>query len=180
MSLIDKLQSLSTIIQHLLDKFGTYKVHLCPEVTGRLTNNGEPLANVKIERGLYFCDGKTRKDATYTDAHGNFNFHEWIIRSDQPGIPFVDMRTAQQIKFFYKKQEYLLWAATLYSLHPMHEYSQKLKELNGDINNKEVFFKFDNPEQPNLLLAGSSICRWEQDFTIIDPQQIIDEANNLN
>ncbi|NMM42806.1 transthyretin-like family protein, partial [Pseudoalteromonas arctica] len=74
MSLIDKLQSFSVKIQPFLDKFGAYKVHLCPEVKGRLTNNGEPLANVKIERGLYFSDGKARKDNTYTDSQGNFNF----------------------------------------------------------------------------------------------------------
>ncbi|MGO2372328.1 MAG: DUF6795 domain-containing protein [Pseudoalteromonas prydzensis] len=179
MSLIDKLQSFSVKIQPFLDKFGAYKVHLCPEVKGRLTNNGEPLANVKIERGLYFSDGKARKDNTYTDSQGNFNFPCWEIRSDQPGIPLAEIRTGQMVKFAYEKREYLLWAATLHNINPIKEYSQKLKELNGEINNEEVFFKFDNKANPNILLSATSICRWDKDFRVIDPQLIVDEVNNL-
>ncbi|NHH90416.1 DUF6795 domain-containing protein [Pseudoalteromonas sp. MB47] len=179
MAFIDKLQSLRARIQPFLDKFGTYKVHLCPEVTGHLTNNGEPLPNVKIERGLYFSDGKVRKDNTYTDSRGYFNFPEWEIRSDQPGFPFAEIFTNQIICTNYNSQEYLLWRSTLTDIQPRHEFTYKLSTLNADIKDEQICFNFKNTLHPHAPLRASSIVRWETDFDIITLNHLSDLIDNV-
>ncbi|MBE0457522.1 DUF6795 domain-containing protein [Pseudoalteromonas prydzensis] len=175
MSLIDKLQSFSVKIQPFLDKFGAYKVHLCPEVKGRLTNNGKPIDCQLISRSLNFSDGKARKDFTYTDHNGNFTFPEKTIRSDQPSIPLSEIFTNQYITSTYNNHKYIIWRATLIGQSPINEFNNKLNCLNGDINNEAIFFRFPvNSSQTNY--EGTSICRWDKDFEIIN----IDEYFNLS
>ena len=45
-----------------------YKVELCPEVTGQLSNNGIPLANQLVERSLTYDDEEL--DSVYTNSEG--------------------------------------------------------------------------------------------------------------
>ena len=76
--------SLLKILRKLGNHIGAYKVHLCPEVKGQITDHGKPLANVKIERTLSFSDGKYVEDHTFTDENGAFSRPEVNIRSGQP------------------------------------------------------------------------------------------------
>ncbi|NMM42804.1 DUF6795 domain-containing protein [Pseudoalteromonas arctica] len=179
MSLIDKLQSFSVKIQPFLDKFGAYKVHLCPEVKGRLTNNGKPIDCQLISRSLNFSDGKARKDFTYTDHNGNFTFPEITIRSDQPGIPFAEIFTNQYITSSYNNHKFIIWRSTLTDIHPRHEITNKLSTLNADITDEQVCFNFKNTLHPHAPFRASSIARWETDFNIITSNYLSDLIDNV-
>ena len=168
MSVIDKLHNFGVKIQPFLDKFGAYSVYLCSAVTGRLTNNNEPIVNIEIERELYFIDGKVRKDKTRTDSYGNFNFPQYQINSDQPGIPFTEIRTIQVIKTVYSDSELILWKATLVGTEPQKEYAIKLNSLNCDVNNEELYFSFKSEKGEEYKFYASSIARWKDNYEIVD------------
>ncbi|MDC9509980.1 DUF6795 domain-containing protein [Pseudoalteromonas sp. Angola-4] len=174
MSVIDKIQNFSAKIQPFFDKFGADKVHLSPEVFGCLKDNGEPIGNQLILRSLSFSDGKPRKDFVYTDSDGSFRFPEKTIRSDEPSIPFKEIFTNQYITTTINRKKFIIWRATLIGKNPIDEFNNKLSCLNADINNEAILFSFSSNRE-EMSLEGTSICRWDKDFEVID----VDEHLNL-
>lgn len=166
--------SFLNMLRKLGNHIGPYKVHLCPEVKGQISDHGKPLANVKIERLLSFSDGKYVEDHAFTDKNGAFSLPEVNIRSGQPAVPFAEIFTSQAICFTYQKNEYCLWGATHSSFKFREEYAAKLKSLKADIANKEVLFKFHNKIEPDYKFKALSICRWEQDFEVVDENSYFD------
>ena len=63
--------SFSEILRKLNNHIGTHKVHLCPEVKGRLVNNGAPLADVRISRSLVILMVNTQKMSVLQVAMAN-------------------------------------------------------------------------------------------------------------
>ncbi|SBS26325.1 hypothetical protein MSP8886_00570 [Marinomonas spartinae] len=160
--------SLLNMLRKLGNHIGAYKVHLCPEVIGQITDHGKPLANVKIERTLSFSDGKYVEDHTFTDENGAFSLPEVNIRSGQPAVPFAEVFTSQAIYFMYQEIEYTLWISRLSSYKFREEYANKLKALKADIKDEEVLLKFQNIKVEGYKHEAFSICRWKEDFEIVD------------
>ncbi|SBS40086.1 hypothetical protein MSP8887_04176 [Marinomonas spartinae] len=166
--------SLLNMLRKLGNHIGAYKVHLCPEVKGSVADHGKPLANVKIERTLSFSGGKYVEDHTFTDENGEFSLPEVNIRSGQPAVPFAEIFTSQAICFTYQEKDYCLWGATHSSFKLREEYAEKLGSLKADIMDDEVLFKFHNKSDSDYKFKALTICRWENNFEILDEKSYFD------
>ena len=160
--------SLLESFKKLGNYFGAYKVHLCPEVKGQVSENGQPLINAKIERLLCFSDGKYVEDFAYTDDKGYFSLPEVNIRSNQPAVPFAELFTSQIITLIHEGTKYILWTSRLSGTKYRHEYAKKLSCLKADISDEEVSFFFRNDEVEGYKLSAGGIARWDEDFEVID------------
>ena len=156
------------IFRKLNNYIGTHKVHLCPAVKGRLMNNGKPLINATITRTLSYSDGKYTEDMCNTDNDGYFSMPEKSLRSSQPALLIAEKFTNQRIYTHYYGDEYLLWSCKNSGISAKSEYANKLQSLYGDIKDDEIYFSFSN--ERSRPFKASSICRWQEDFTIIDAE----------
>ncbi|QLE84733.1 hypothetical protein FLM48_06300 [Shewanella sp. Scap07] len=159
--------ALKDIFRKLSNHIGTHKVHLCPEVKGRLVNNGQPLANVRITRGLYYSDGKYTEDECYTDNNGNFSMPAMSLRSSQPSLLIAEKMTHQQIIGHISGVKYKLWSSTPSGIEYIEEYAVKLSSMIADISYDETSFYF-NSHQTDYRYRASGICRWNDNFVLID------------
>ncbi len=166
--------SLLESFKKLGNYFGAYKVHLCPEVKGQVSENGKPLINAKIERRLCFSDGKYVEDFAYTDDKGGFSFPEVNIRSNQPAVPFAEIFTSQSLLLKHKSKEYCLWGARLSGFSFREEYAKKLGRLVADISSDKVLFKFENTKVEGYTFEAVSIGRWDKDFEILEQSDYFD------
>jgi len=157
------------IFRKLNNYIGTHKVHLCPAVQGRLMNNGKPLINATITRTLSYSDGKYTEDMCNTDNEGYFSMPEKSLRSSQPALLIAERFTSQRIFAHYCGDEYLLWSSQNSGIVLKPEYAIKLQSLNGDMKDEEVLFSFKNINHSHRHEA-LSVCRWEDDFIIIDAE----------
>ena len=149
-------------------------MHLCPEVKGQASEKGKPLSNVKIERVLNFSDGKSVEDFTYTDNNGGFSLPEINIRSNQPAVPLAEIFTSQAIYLSYNNEEYCLWGSRLSGVKYREEYARKLRQLIADISNGKVLFKFQNKKTEGYKFEALSICRWSDDFEVVEQNAYFD------
>ncbi|MCF7518738.1 DUF6795 domain-containing protein [Pseudoalteromonas sp. L21] len=166
--------SLLESFKKLGNYFGAYKVHLCPEVKGQVSENDQPLINAKIERRLRFSDGKYVEDFAYTDDKGGFSFPEVNIRSNQPAVPFAEIFTSQSLLLTHKSKEYCLWGARLSGFSYREEYAKKLGCLVADISSDKVLFKFENTKVEGYTFEAVSIGRWDKDFEILEQSDYFD------
>ena len=141
-----------------------YDVHMCSEVKGVLTLNGEPIEGALINRHLNFAHKLEKDDEVRTASDGSFYLPEVIIESKIPGDMFSHDVTYQRITAVYKDEEYELWNSKFTGISELNEYKQKLACLNGDLASSEVNFVFPNNSNEHLEFNGSGICRWENDF----------------
>ncbi|SBS26320.1 hypothetical protein MSP8886_00568 [Marinomonas spartinae] len=157
--------SLLNMLRKLGNHIGAYKVHLCPEVKGQITDHGKPLANVKIERTLSFSDGKYVEDHTFTDENGEFYLPEVNIRSGQPAVPFAEIFTSQGIFLLLEQEKYCLWGAMQTSFKFREEFAAKLATLDADIKTKKfcsnlkIEIKKDISLKRLVFVAGMMILR---------------------
>ncbi|RCU50897.1 carboxypeptidase regulatory-like domain-containing protein [Corallincola holothuriorum] len=161
----------STMVEgDMFGLFKTYDVHLCPEVKGRLTLKGEPVAGVTITRSLTFWDEAPRVDTTVSDENGHFTFAAVNIRSKKPGDMFVQEYTKQEVFAEQNGQKFKLWLSILYGYKERPEYSRKLAMLDCDLKNKVAKFEFKNDQDtdPDSNLSAVGICRWKEDFKIFE------------
>lgn len=166
--------SFLTTLKKLGNHIGAYKVHLCPEVKGQASEKGKPLSNVKIERVLNFSDGKSVEDFTYTDNNGGFSLPEINIRSNQPAVPLAEIFTSQAIYLSYNNEEYCLWGSRLSGVKYREEYARKLRQLIADISDGKVLFKFQNKKTEGYKFEALSICRWSDDFEVVEQNAYFD------
>jgi len=166
--------SLLTTLKKFGNHIGAYKVHLCPEVKGQASVKGKPLSNVKIERVLNFSDGKSVEDFTYTDNNGGFSLPEINIRSNQPAVPLAEIFTSQAIYLSYNNEEYCLWGSRLSGVKYREEYARKLRQLIADISDGKVLFKFQNKKTEGYKFEALSICRWSDDFEVVEQNAYFD------
>ena len=165
--------SFLNMLRKLGNHIGAYKVHLCPEVKGKITDHGKPSVAVKIERILSFSDGKYVEDHTFTDENGEFSLPDVNIRSGQPAVPFAEIFTSQAIIFIHENDEYCLWSSRQSGIKCREEYDKKLGSLIGDISNEKVFFNFKSNESGKYSNRAYSICRWEKDYRVIDVEKYL-------
>ncbi|RCU50895.1 hypothetical protein DU002_06100 [Corallincola holothuriorum] len=158
----------STMVEgDMFGLFKTYDVHLCPEVKGRLTLKGEPVAGVMITRNLTFWDEAPRVDTTVSDENGHFSFLDVVIQSKKPGDMFVQERTEQEIFAELDNQKYKLWFSTFPGFKPRLEYEKKLASLDCELNNKLATFMFKNDQDSNVNFTAVSLCQWDNDYIFV-------------
>ena len=138
--------------------FKRYDVHLSPEVRGQITLDGQPLANIEIERILDY--DKEYFDTTLSDENGKFYFPEKSIKSTRPGQMLDETRTRQVIGLTHHEKRYLLWYTTTSSLAPEKVIVDKLTNLSCDLSNPEERYEIPIHEDPSFYHVIISICRW--------------------
>lgn len=140
--------------------FKKYDVHLSPEVHGVITNKGEPVADLKVFRGLTYGDDKELVDETLTDDQGRFSFPEKNIRSRKPGSMFDESRIRQVIVAKAENKDYMLWYTQAIGVEPNKALSERLEKLYCELENPEEKVRFNSFEYPQAGYLVHSICRW--------------------
>ncbi len=151
------------------DMFGflkNYDIEMSPEVKGRLTDAGNPVAGVTITRSLRYSDGTERSDQTQTDGQGQFEFPAVTIQSGRPGSMFGVDHINQRLEASTRGQELVLWSSLFSGIKMPQEYKEKLSTLNCDVNDPQASFSFPNHSEPDWKYGASGICRWSEDFEI--------------
>ncbi|WDE01540.1 DUF6795 domain-containing protein [Thalassomonas actiniarum] len=138
-----------------------YTIHLCPEVQGRVTYEGKPIADLEVSRSLTYSDEDEEIDTTITDNNGCFSFPEAKMKSRLPGSIFHVPVIRQVLYLSYQDQTYVLWYATQWQIKPCTAYTRMLKELKAELTQPEIRHDFDNLDEPERPHVTSSICRWD-------------------
>ncbi len=152
-----------------------YDIEMSPEVQGRLTDAGNPVAGVTITRSLRYSDGTERSDETQTDSQGQFEFPAVTIQSGRPGSIFGVDYIHQQIEASHSGQTFHLWRSVFYGIQMPPEYLEKLASLNGDLIDREASFSFPNRAKPDSEYSASGICRWDSNFEIYEFEEEEDD-----
>ena len=137
-----------------------YDVHLSPEVRGRITHDGKPMAGLEVFRELTYGSDKSIIESMLTDDEGRFSFPEKNIRSRKPGNMLATTPIRQIVDLEYKGERKILWYTTDFDIIPIHGKSQRLEHLNCDLSNSEEVHKFESLELSDHTYMVSSICRW--------------------
>ncbi|MGV2870749.1 DUF6795 domain-containing protein [Colwellia sp. E150_009] len=135
-------------------------MHLCPEVKGRITLEGKPLANQKIERSLTLEEDEY--DFVYTDDDGNFSFVAKSLKSKLPGSLFYQTVIRIIIDLEYHGEIYNLWYGYQHGLKTPVEFKKHLLKLNADLTTKEKDHHLVNPNKSSEEYYIGSICRWDE------------------
>ena len=141
----------------MLGMLKKYTVELCPEVHGRLTNNGAPIENQLIERSLTYAD-EEYIDNCYTDADGKFSFTAKSIKSRLPGNILHQPVVRQILSTYNADKELFIWATNLHEIVCPDIYKSHLLKLAADLQNEEEVFELENIELPEFPLLVRSIC----------------------
>ena len=137
-----------------------YDVHLSPEVRGSIKLNGKPMAGLLVLRELDYPSVYKKTQKTKTDEQGHFSFPEKNTRSAKPGSMFHQPVVLNLIEVIYEDEKYRLWSDISASIEPAQGKSEKLLQLNCDLNDSLKIIDFDNIEDPRWPHAIKSICRW--------------------
>jgi len=91
----------------LLDKF---RICLCSEVTGVITQDGKPVAGAEVIRrlDLFLPKDQVYTDSTVTDAGGRFDFKPRYAKHWKPLM--AEVRTDQKLLVRHAGKQYLGWA----------------------------------------------------------------------
>jgi len=135
-----------------------FTVHLCPEVKGRVTLEGKPLANQKIERILTFEEDEC--DYVSTDEDGNFSFPAKSLKSKLPGNIFYQTVVNIVLVTKYSNDCFMLWHGSQLGLKTPSEFTTHLLSLNADLTTEEVKHHLVNPNKTSEEHYIFSICRW--------------------
>ena len=146
------------VMADMFSWFKKYDVHLCPAVQGTITENGKPLAGIRVFRELDY--DKSYTDDAVTDENGHFYFAEKNIKSRLSGNKFDQSKSRQVISLDYQGKLFLLWYLNTSSIKPQQAVVQRLASLNCDLSNEELEHVFPNIEKPDFPHSTFSICRW--------------------
>lgn len=145
----------------MFDFLKRYDVHLSPEVRGKITFEGTPMADLEVYRTLYY--GKEYIDKTLTDSEGAFHFPAKDIKSGLPGKLLDETRVRQVVGVHYEGDNYLLWYTVLGGITPRGNLAEKLGSLACELTTPEKEHVFENYEKPSFPHGVFSICRWDRD-----------------
>jgi len=134
-----------------------FTVNLCSEVKGRITLEGKPFANQKLERSLTYEEEEV--DYVYTDENGCFSFSPKSIKSKLPGSILHEARVRIVIVVKYNDEYHVLWYGTQQSRKTDTEFAKRFLNLNAELTDEEITHRFDSP-QSSLGHNIKSICRW--------------------
>ena len=137
-----------------------YDVHLSPEVRGSVKLDGKPVAGLIVLRELDYIGVYEKTQKTKTDEHGRFSFPEKNVSAVEPGSIFHEPRIWNNIEVLYENKKYQLWFVVSSSIEPAQGISEKLLQLNCDLNDSLEDIGFNNIEDPRWPHGVESICRW--------------------
>jgi len=146
-------------------------VEMSPEVKGRLTENGEPLANVTITRRFAYegyRKGEEQLDYTQTNLNGEFSFPEIIIKSRYPKDIF-GQNAMVHLAVYHEKNEkkYQLWRSSSPWLPLATPVAMMLINLNGELTNKEIHYEIDTSAFSEVRMQiVSSICYYPDHLNV--------------
>ncbi|MPW31966.1 carboxypeptidase regulatory-like domain-containing protein [Agarivorans sp. B2Z047] len=149
--------------------FKKQHVELFPPVSGKLTENGKPLAGVKLKRSYEFIDiTDVIHDYTTTGSDGRFSFPELTMKSRHANSPFGTDVIWQGIRIDTPGQteddEIYLWYANSRGVRHIPYFTEMLSALNCDIANSEEIIEIIHSDYPSgvVTLRVGSICRWPE------------------
>jgi len=126
------------------------KVCLFSEMSGIITLNGKPAANVRLMRTAEH--GATR-DETVTDSSGNFRFPPMFKRTAAKYLP-QEFVVKQDIVAYYNNNEYKLWEGV-----------KGAPEENVESRGKPLVVKCELNREVNHVSFGGSVfftlCTWD-------------------
>ncbi len=145
-------------------------VEVFPAVSGRITNQGEALAGVKLKRGYYYVDDMDdwAMDYTVTDSDGRFVFPELTMKSKHPNSLFPSIIILQMIKLdddrYQEYEEAFIWGAKSVGVKHIPLFVERLAMLNCDLVNPEIYHQMDDERFPPAVIRieTQSICRWPE------------------
>jgi len=151
--------------------FGFFKRHtveMSPEVRGRITDDGKPVAGIQVARSLSYegyKKGKEQLEHTFTNENGEFSFQSVVIKSRMPGDIFgQNMRVKQSVYVERGDDLYSLWFTRKVTF-PIEPISDLLLQLNADIKNKEVQHQIDTSAFGGMSAqVVISICHWQGEY----------------
>lgn len=163
--------------------FKKYDVEMSPEVRGVIKLDGVPLSGLTVYRELFYegyKDGKKISDEAITNAKGEFQFPEFVIRSRAPKDIFgQSFPIIQDIYIRRSSKETLLWRASKFSsIVPL--ISELLLNLDCDLNSEELSYELKDPKTGEPIhVPLTSICRWDgiKGYT---KEELINLANQSN
>lgn len=132
-----------------------YDVHLSPAVQGKITFEGQPVANLKVYRELTY--NKEFLDHTVTDSAGLFSFAAKTIRSRRPGSAF-DTAKRQVLYVDYNDQRYLLWYYSTLNASAAATLSDKMQQLRCELTQPEKTYELPNQEFPEHPHGVTGVC----------------------
>ncbi|WDD98484.1 DUF6795 domain-containing protein [Thalassomonas actiniarum] len=152
-------------VQAMFGIFKRYEVEMSPEVRGRITNNGSPLAGIQVARSLSYegyQKGKEQLEHTTTDADGRFSFKPLMVKSRLPGDLFgQNMLVWQAVYVERDEQLYHLWS-THKIWHSVKPLSELLIQLNCDLQDKKVQHEINTLDYGGMSSqVVGSICHWQ-------------------
>ncbi|WP_215396110.1 DUF4198 domain-containing protein [Rheinheimera oceanensis] len=148
--------------------FKKYDVHLSPAVHGKITFNGNPVANVKVFRELTY--DTEYLDYAITDVNGQFSFAEKNIRSRRPGS-LLETFTRQVLFLDHNDKRYILWRFTNRTIEPAKTINSLLNGLHCDLSNPDMIYDLRNQEHPAHPHVVSGICTFETETYIIGQER---------
>ncbi|MEZ9140390.1 MULTISPECIES: DUF6795 domain-containing protein [unclassified Shewanella] len=145
-------------------------VEVFPEVSGRLTLNGEPLSNVNIKRGFKYSGvmEEIEWDFVSTDENGKFVFPELTMSSDHPNKAFTETRVAQAIMLADNNipdyEDAYLWSTVSRGIRHISYFSERLSQLNCELSNEAIRHEVIDEEFEDGVVRYTifSLCRWPE------------------
>ena len=152
-------------VQGMFSIFKRYQVEISPEVRGRITDGGEPVADMQVARTLLYGgyqNGKEQLEHTTTDADGRFSFRSMVVKSRKPGGIFgQNIPILQAVYVERDAQLFSLWS-TSKAWNSIEPLSDLMLQLNCDLQNKKVKHQINTTDYGGVpAQVVSSICHWQ-------------------
>ncbi len=145
-------------------------VEVFPAVAGRITNQGEALAGLKLKRGYHYVSAMDEMvwDYTVTDSEGRFTFPELTMKSKRPNSLFAENRIIQMIQLdddrYQEYAEAFIWGAKSVGVKHISYFIERLSMLDCDLESPEMVHEIIDEEFPSGSVRYDirSICRWPE------------------
>ncbi|WP_281556896.1 carboxypeptidase-like regulatory domain-containing protein [Thalassomonas sp. RHCl1] len=152
-------------VRGMFNMFKRYQVEMSPEVRGRITDGGEPVAGIQVARTLLYegyQNGKEQLEHTTTDTNGRFSFKPMVVKSRKPGGIFgQNLPVLQAVYVERDEQLFSLWS-TSKSWKSIQPLADLMLQLNCDLQDKEVQHLINATNYGGLPRQSvTSICHWQ-------------------
>lgn len=138
-------------------------IHLSPEIQGVIKNQGEPLANVQVQRSIYLnFTGDYYIDKTISDDQGHFRFADKTVALKKPSS-FTTVVKRFELYVRYKNEPVSIWLMNIHTLEPVMQIKQRLQVIDCDLVNQEQPFDFIDDRYPSRVYSVLTRCRWGDD-----------------
>ncbi|MDO6611320.1 carboxypeptidase-like regulatory domain-containing protein [Shewanella sp. 1_MG-2023] len=143
-------------------------VEVFPEVSGRLTLNGEAVEGLTLTRGFLYLNAMEQgiEDQATTDKNGQFRFPNLTWETKYPNNPLASQIIAQRITVddsnFPDVDGVYLWSTESRGLKHISYFQERLLSLNCELTESEIIHQIIDEAFPDgsVRYEVGSICRW--------------------